>query len=248
MGHPQYVASLIDKGLVLDALENEDEERKKSMLWLLRSVAKEIPDTIADILSPYVAKGGDWPQKVLTSLPWNCRDDSEAIFALRLKLARMGVVGDFVYWKELAKTHPMRPIRLIEAVISTWDTPSLEDNSLSSRGRQSRLEQWGGEELQALKAVAAEHLIDTWDLLMPHVERLTTIKSDEYDSSLEDWLYGDRVRLDGRASISRGIVELLSESGRAMASDKTAAFLLRATKLSVSPSPVVQEILIASYS
>ncbi|MCP4613276.1 MAG: hypothetical protein GY845_31685 [Planctomycetes bacterium] len=248
LGHPQYVSSLIDKRLVLDALENEDEERKKSMLWLLRSVAKEIPDTIVDILSPYVAKGGEWPQKVLNSLPWNCRDDPEAIFALRLKLARIGVVREFVYWKELAKTHPMRPIRLIEAVISTWDTPSLKDNSLSSRGRQSRLEQWGGEELQALKAVAAEHPIDTWDLLMPHVERLTTIKSDEYDISLKDWLYGDRVRLDGRASISRGIVELLSESGRAMTSGKTSAFLLRANKLSLSPSPVVQEILIASYA
>jgi len=248
LGHPQYVTSVIDNGLVLDALENEDEGRKKSMLWLLRSVTKEIPDTIADILSPYVDKLGDWPQKVLTTLPWNCKDDSEAIFALRLKLARIRVIGDFVYWKELAKTHPMRTIQLIEAVISTWNTPRLEDNSLSNRGRQSHLEQWGAEELQTLKVVAAKNPVDTWDLLMPHVERLTTIESEEYDSGLEDWLYADRVRLDARASISRGIVELLCESGRAMASEKPDAFLLRATKLSASPSPVVQEILIASYT
>jgi hypothetical protein len=160
----------------------------------------------------------------------------------------MGIVQDSVYWNEFAKTHPMRTIQLIEAVISTWDTPRLEDNSLSNRGRQSRVEQWGAEELQILETVAAEHPIQTWDLLMPHVQRLTATESDEYDSSIRDWLYGDRVRLHGRASISRGIVELLCESGKAMASEKPDAFLLRATDLSVSPSPVVQEILIASYA
>jgi hypothetical protein len=248
LGHPQYVMSLIEKGLVSDGLQSEAEHKKKPMLWLLESVAKEIPDTIADILSPYVTKGGSWPELVLSSLPWNCEDDSEPMFTLRLKLARMGIVRDSVYWNEFAKTHPMRTIQLIEAVISTWDTPRLEDNSLSGRGRQSRLEEWGGGELQALQAVAAEHTIYTWDLLMPHVQRLTTTQSDEHDSSLNDWLYGDRVRLDGRASISRGIVELLCESGRAMASEKPDAFLLRATDLSVSASPAVQEILIASYA
>jgi hypothetical protein len=248
LGHPQYVMSLIEKGLVSDGLQSEAEHKKKPMLWLLESVAKEIPDTIADILSPYVTKGGSWPELVLSSLPWNCEDDSEPMFTLRLKLARMGIVQDSVYWNEFAKTHPMRTIQLIEAVISIWDTPRLEDNSLSSRGRQSRLEEWGGGELQALQAVAAEHTIYTWDLLMPHVQRLTTTQSGECDSGLRDWLYGDRVRLDGRASISRGIVELLCESGRAMASETPDAFLLRATDLSVSPSPVVQEILIASYA
>ncbi len=248
LGHPQYVMSLIEKGLVSNALQSGAEDKQKSVLWLLGSVAKQIPDTVADILSPYVDKGGDWSNKVLATLPWNCRDDSEAMFALRLKLARIGVVRDSVYWKELAQVHPMRPLRLIEALISTWDTPRLEDNSLSSRGRQSRLEEWGGGELQALQAVAAGHPIPTWDLLMPHVQRLTTTESDECDSGLRDWLYGDRVRLDGRASISRGIVELLCESGKAMASEKTDAFLLRATDLSASPSPVVQEILIASYA
>ena len=248
LGKPQYVKFLIDKAVVSDALDSDNEEKRNSMLWLIRSVTEKIPDTITNIISPYISRGGDWPQMVLSSLCWNCKDDSEAMFELRLQLVRMGIVKEFVYWKELAKTYPIRTLQLIEAVISTWDTPKLKDNSLSNRGRQSRLEQWGAEEIQNLKAVAINNPVYTWELLMPNVERLTAIKFDRYHGGLNDWLYGDRFGFENaRASISSGIVELLCESGKKMASDNTDVFLERASKLSKSISPVTQQILITSY-
>lgn len=248
-GQPQYIAFLIDKGVVSDALDSDNEEKRNSALWLLRSVAGRIPDSVANILSPYINKGENWPQMVLGSLCWNCKDDSGAMFNLRLQLARMRTVKEFVYWNELAKTHPLRALQLIEAVISTWDTPKLEDNSLSNRGRQSRLEQWGAEEVQILKVVAADNAVDTWDLLMPHVERLTAIECDKYDRTFGDWSDRNQYVLgDGRASISRGIVELLCESGKRMASEKTDVFFQKAHELHNSISPVTHEILITSYA
>ena len=246
-GKPQYIKFLIDKGKVSDAIDSDNEEKRNSMLLLIRSVAAKIPDTITEIISPYISKGGDWPQIVLNTFCWNCKDDSEAMFKLRLRLARMGIVKDFVYWKELAKIHPKRTIKLVEAVISTWNTPRLKDNSLSNRGRQSRLEHWGAE-IQSLKEVSINNPVYTWDLLMPHVERLTAIKVDRYDGGLDDWLNGDRFGFENaRASISSGIVELLCESGKRMASENTDLFLQKTSELNNSISPVTQQILITSY-
>ncbi|UCG68602.1 MAG: hypothetical protein JSV09_12450, partial [Thermoplasmata archaeon] len=248
-GQPQYIIFLMDKGLISEALDSDNQEKINSALWLLRSVAQRIPDSVTDVLSPYINKGDNWPQMVLGSLCWNCKDDSEAMFELRLRLARMRIVKEFVYWKELAKIHPKRALRLIEAVISTWDSTKLEDNSLSNRGRQSRLEQWGAEEVQVLKLVAADNAGDTWDLLIPHVERLTAIECEKYDRTLGDW--SDRNQYvfgDGKVSISRGIVELLFESGKRMSSENTEMFLQKVNKLHDSISPVVHEILITSYA
>lgn len=248
-GQPQYIRFLIDKGVVSEALDGSDEEKRDSALRLLRSVASRIPDSVADILSPYINKGENWPQMVLGCLCWNCKDDSGTMFNLRLQLARMRTIKEYVYWKELAKIHPMRSLQLIEAVISTWDTPKLEDNTLSNRGRQSRLEQWSIEEVQALKVVASDNAFDIWNLLIPHVERLTAVEFDKYNSSLNDWLYDDRFGLDNaRASISRGIVKLLCEAGKKLASENVDIFLQKARELHSSISPVIHEILITSYA
>jgi hypothetical protein len=245
----QYIKLLIDKGLLSDSLDSDNEEKRNSALWLLRSVNSIIPDSVVNILSPYIHKDRNWPEMVLGSLCWNCKDDSDAMFELRLQLARMRIVKEFVYWKELAKEYPIRALRLIESVISTWDTPKLEDNSLSNRGRQSRLEQWGPEEIQFLKIVASENAVDTWDLFMPHVERLTAVEFDRYDRTLSDWLDRNQYVLDdGRASISRGIVELLFESGKKLASENADVFLQKARELHNSISPVTHEILITSYA
>lgn len=246
---PQYIRLLIDNGLISDALDSDNEEKRNSALWLLRSVAEKIPDSVTNILSPYIEKGDNWPQMILGSLCWNCKDDSEDMFELRLRLARMRIVKEFVYWKEFSEMYPMRALRLIEAVISTWNTPVLEDSSLSNRGRQSRLEQWGAEEIHALKTVATDNAFDTWELLMPHVERLTAVGCDRHDRALDDWLYHNLYHIDnGKASISRGIVELLCESGKRMASENADVFLQKTHKFHDSNSPVTHEILITSYT
>lgn len=249
LGQPAYVQFLMDEGVFSTLFDSTDEKDRNTASWLLRSVATKIPDAVTNLLRPYVSKGPDWPQLVLSSLCWNYEDDSDTMFELRLELVPLGAVKDYVAWNKLAAAHPMRVLRLIEAVISTWRTPTLKDDSLASQGRQSHIENWTGEELQVLKAVAAAHSVETWDLLMPHVRRLTDIAADRYDENVKDWLSGDRFGLDnGKAAISRGIVELLCEAGRAMASANTNAFLSRAQELDDGVSLVIQEILIESYA
>jgi hypothetical protein len=248
LGKAQYIQLLINKKLASEWLDSNDENKRNKMLWLLRTVSEIIPDQISEFLSPYINYGGDWPQFVLGAIGWSEENDSNSMFELRLKLARMGQVRDYIFWSKMAKKHPIRTIHLIEAVISTWDGPSLEENTISKRGRQSRLEQWSLEDLQTLKNVASNNAVETWDLLMPHVERLTAIKMDNH-GNLNDWRYGDRFDIDsGRASISRGIVEILCEAGCVLAKNKPSDFLKRAEKLNKSISPITQEILITSYT
>lgn len=247
-GQPQYVQFLIDQGLVSNLLDGKDEEDRNTALWLLHSVAEKIPDAVTRLLSPYVSKGGDWAQLVLGGLCWNWEKDSDAMFELKLQLARMGVVNGFVNWKGLAGRDPVRAPRLIEAVVSNWDIPSLKDNSLSRRATRSRLEHWTAEDLQALKTTASTRPAETWNLLMPHVERLTAVESDRYDSLLDGWLHGDRFEIDDAgASICRGIVELLCESGKRLASTDDGGFVSSTQSLRDSISPVTQEILATSY-
>ncbi|MBN1974419.1 MAG: hypothetical protein JW787_12330 [Sedimentisphaerales bacterium] len=249
LGQPQYIKLLLEKGLITAALDSESEKIINSALWLLHSVNNKTPDSIVKVLSLYIEKGENWPQRVLNALCWNPKDDSEAMFELRLQLARMQKVTDYCLRGELAKTHPMRVIKLIEAIISTWNTPKLKENSLSNRGRQSRLEQWGAEDVQAFKLIASNHARDAWALLMPHIERLSNIKCDKYDENLNDWTDRNHYVLgNGRAPISRGIVEMLCEAGKKLASDDPEYFLEKVKEHQNSDSYIIQEILIYSYA
>lgn len=248
-GQPQYVEFLIGEGLMSRLFDSKEEGDRNTAWWLVYSVAEKIPDAVTGLLSPYMSKGGEWPQLVFGSLCWNCEKDSDAMFELRLDLARMGIVKEFVDWKALTQTHPLRAIRLIEAVISAWDAADSEDDASPRRNKRVRLEQWTADDVQGLKTAVTNCATETWDLLMPHVERLTAIKTDEYDPSLRGWVDDDRLGLDnGGESIRRGVVELLCESGKKMATDDPACFARDTEGLRNSISRVTQEILITSYA
>ncbi len=248
-GHPQYIQFLIDRGVASRLLDGTDETDRNTMLWLLHGVASQIPDPVAGLLAPYVDRGGEWPQLVLGGLCWGCEDDSDSMFEIRLRLARLGVLREYVQWQKLAAVQPMRIPRLIEAVMSAWDTPSPQDDSSSCGRGRSHLENWTADDLQAMKAAVRSCPLETWKLLMPHVERLTANCDNRRDAGLKDWLYGDRFELDeGGASIRRGIVELLCESGSTMASSDPESFLACTQRLRSKPSLAVEEILITSYA
>ncbi|HNS20579.1 MAG TPA: hypothetical protein PKH24_08765 [Sedimentisphaerales bacterium] len=247
-GQPQYVQFLIAKGLMSRLFDSKEGGDRNTARWLVYSVAEKIPDVVTDLLSPCVGKGGEWLQLVLASLCWDCEKDSDAMFELRLDLARAGIVKAFVNWKALTQTHPLRAIRLIEAVISTWDTAPKSSPS-PQRNTRVRFEQWTADDVQGLKAAATKHAAETWTLLMPHVERLTSIEADQYDPRLADWPDSNRYRHDDMSEpIHRGVVELLCESGRKMATDDPSRFAQDTEALRNSISHVTQEILITSYA
>ena len=241
-GHHQWVSYLLSAGVISKWIESENEREVNRALWLLRSVAEHIPDRVTEMLAPLVAKGDNWPARILNSICWREAHDSEKMFELRLQLARLGYVKDFVDWKTLCARYPLRAVRLIEAVLSTWNI----DDKETLVGRKGRLERWYDEDLKALHGTVKTCPARTWDLLMPHVERLTSIQADHYDPRLQKWsgAWFSRHETD----MARGVVELLIFAGRVLAAQQPDELTARTHHLKNSISPVVQEIIIEAYS
>ncbi|MBW2093185.1 MAG: hypothetical protein JRI34_13820, partial [Deltaproteobacteria bacterium] len=242
LGHHPWVSYLLEAGLISKWLESEDEQEVNRVLWLLRSVAEHIPDRVTQVLTPLVGKGDDWPARILDAICWREADDSEKMFELRLQLARLGYVKDFVDWKTLCARYPLRAVRLIEAVLSTWNI----DDKETLVGRKGRLERWYDEDLKALHGAVKTCPAQTWELLMPHVKRLTSIQADYFDPRLRKWLGAWFSRHE--TDMARGVVELLILAGQVLATEKPDELTERTHHLKNSISPVVQEIIIEAYS
>jgi len=108
------------------------------------------------------------------------------------------------------------------------------------------LERWYDQDLEALHGAVKKYPAQTWDLLMPHVERLTGIQADDYDPRLQKWR--DAWFSRHETDIARGAVELLILAGQVLAAEQPDELIARVIPLGKSISPVVQEIIIAAYA
>ena len=234
--HIQWISYLLESGVIAKWLSSSDDHKVNQALWLLRSVNEYIPDQVTEILSPFVNEGDTWPERVLNTICWNETEDSDQMFELRLQLIRIGKVKDFVDWKSLCAKYPLRALRLIEAVISTNQFD--EDITMQRKGK---LETWYVHDLDALYSAVKRFPVQTWDLLMPHVEKFTS-----YRASIYGWT--DGIDSGQETGIARGVVKLLILSGQILASEQTDQLIVRTVPLEKSPSPVVQEIILASYT
>ncbi|MCP4701467.1 MAG: hypothetical protein GY862_32120 [Gammaproteobacteria bacterium] len=241
-GHPAYVSYLLVQGVIARWLNSGEEKTVSRALWLLRSVAEKIPDEVTSILEPYAEQGGDWPVKVLDALCQSEKDDSEAMFQLRLKLTRLGFFREYLFWEKLAEKHPLRTIQLLEAIISSWKT----GRGNTSNGQKKRIERWYDKEYEALNKVAAGHPRETWDCLMPQIERLTVVQMDPYGIHLERWR--KNTPQDREKDIARGLVELVIMAGRTLAVQQADELLTRTVPLENCPSHIVQEMLFDIYA
>ncbi len=242
LGHHPWVSYLLNVGLISKWIESEDEQEVNRALWLLRTVAEHIPDPVTEILAPFVGKGDDWPARILKAICWREAHDSEKMFELRLQLAGLGYVKDFVDWKTLCARYPLRAVRLIEAVLSTWN---IDEKETSAR-KKRRLERWYDQDLEALNKAVKNYPARTWDLLMPHVGRLTSIQAEHYDPRLQRWM---DIRFSRHETdMARGVVELLILAGQVLATEEPDELTARTYPLENSISPVVQKIIIDAYS
>ena len=190
LGHPPYVSLLIERGIIAEWLNSPVEEDVNRALRLLRSVNEIIPDIVSKLLEPFETHGGEWPGSILGTLPWTSADDSDRMFQLRLRLARLGNVAGYVDWRSFSSKYPDRALQLIEAVVSTWETKAdATDEEVDKRvpGQRRRLEHWYEDDVQALLDAVNECPVATWDLLMPHIVRLTSFEPKAYDPRLEMW-------------------------------------------------------------
>ncbi|WP_213183346.1 hypothetical protein [Desulfosarcina cetonica] len=241
-GHASWVLYMLEQGIIANWLSGMEEQKTNRALWLLRSVAESIPDQVTDVLQPYLNEGGKWPQRILNTICWKAVDDSEQMFEIRLQLARMGQVSDFIAWKPYCEKYPLRAIRLIEAVISTWRI----DDEQNASGQKDRLEKWYDEDIQALYSAVEQFPGQTWDMLVDHIERLTGISNELFDPRLERW--NDPLLDEKSEDIARGVVKLVISAGQAMAANQPDDLIKRVGLLENSISPIIQKIIISAYA
>jgi len=241
-GHPPHVLFLCDKGIIGQWLDSESDDTVNRALWLLRSVADRSPDAVIEVLEPYIEKGGTWPGRINSALPWKTDEDSDHMFRIRLILFRLGEYPSFIDWKALCEKHSFRAVQLMEAVLSTWNV-----NGDESMGTQkSRIEKWYDKDSEAINKVVNDFPKETWDHLLPHIERLTRFESEAYDSHQEKWRE-HRYREDRIIEFARGVVELTSLAGKILAKEFPKDLLQRTKLLEASTSPVIQKILAEAY-
>lgn len=242
IGHPPYSLFLCDNGTIVQWLDSENEDTINRAMWLLRSVVDKTPDVVTEILEPYIEKGSAWIRRINSTVPWKIDDDTDQMFQMRLKLVRLGEYPSFIDWEALCKKHSLRTIQFIEAVLSTWN---VNDDD-SKDAQKSRLEKWYEKDYEAINKVGKDFPKETWDLLLPHIERLTRFESDPYNLRHDKWRE-DRYREDRIVELARGVVELTSGAGKKLAKEYPKDLLQRVQSLELSTSPVITEILAEAY-
>jgi len=100
--------------------------------------------------------------------------------------------------------------------------------------------------LEALNNAVKKYSAQTWDLLIGHIERLTSIQTNHSSSSMERWQKSDFHHSE--TDIARGIVELVILAGQTLVAGQPNELIIRTESLKNSISPVVQEIIIEVYT
>lgn len=242
--HPPFVKLLIEDGTISRWLEMD--EWRNAALWMLRNIAEVMPDSVVEILAPYARRDGEWKKRVLGCLSWNPEDDSGSMFELRLELARQGEFREYVDWDKLPGH---RSLQLLEAVLTYWEPADLPQDYLGrDRNRRLRFENWSDRDLAHFVRVVRDMPEQAWAMLMPHICRLAP-QSGEPTRPLELWMDGDNHGIrQGIECVPYGLVQLAVEAGKCLANQDGRAFWQRTEPLRSHGSPIVQYVLIETYS
>jgi len=243
LGHPPYIQSLIEKGIITNWLNNSDNKKIQTALWLLRSVNEKCGDTVTKLLEPYITKSEDWTKWILNTLCFDPSKDSNKMFELRLKLARKGLVEGHIAWPRLVKSDGKRAIKLIEAYLSSWDPNKRSEK----QNHHSNFKTWSEDDFKALKKTANKYPKLLWELLLPHVDRLTSVNSENISIDLDLWHETSHVGYRENY-MELGIVELCIKAGKLLAKELPKDFFVNTETFRGSYSPIIQRILIESYS
>ena len=170
-GNIYLIRRLISNGILSNWLNSGDDRIINQGLGLLQSISNKMPDGAAEILESFIDKDGDWPNKILRTICWKITDDSDRMFELRLNLIRRGVILNFIDWESLCEKYPLRSLKLIEAILSTKNPEMIKDNYLGYKSPEYEI--LDTKELVSLYSVAQTYPEETWECLMPYIERLT---------------------------------------------------------------------------
>ncbi len=248
-GNPVYAKMLIKEGIAALWLNSGEQKKQNYVIILFMQVSEKIPDEVTGCIEPYLGKGEQFQSEMIKCL---CRDvtkDSERMFELRLKLAKRGHFFDYVDWKELSQHNSLWCLRLIEAVVSTWQINTLKDHTSSSYWNSSHFDHWSSDDYNAIKDAAIKNSSQTWELFVPHILRLTECNAQQDEYMLGLWLdepvHGN---IETRKNILHCITDFVSEAGIVLAREQTNYFLDSISKICVFDSPAIERILTKSLA
>jgi hypothetical protein len=245
IGNAAIIRTLVHDGVITAWLQSDD--RRPEALWLLRTVAEKIPDDVVQVLRPLAEESDEWRTQILGCLAWNAEDDSDAMFELRLNLARVGVFRDFISWKKLSAN---RVLRLLDAVMASCGPDDFRERFGRTSGRRSRIEHWSDDDVTALVGAARNAPDDAWRMLSQHIVRLAPDTEDaDGGTSINRWLdsdvHGVRRNMEG---MPHSLVRAAIEAGRVLAVGDGELFWRETEGLRGLASPVIRCLLIESYS
>jgi hypothetical protein len=243
LGNAPYVKWLIDKGHMEEWLNSDD--KCSSALWICRTAPASTQDLVAELLLPFLDRGDKWPELVFRSLPWQVEDDSDAMFEMRLTLARRGIYREHISWDKIEHE---RVWRLLDAVVTSWTADDLPTDYI--RGNpSSRREAFSNDDLQYLIAAIQKQPGIAWLSLIEHIRRLSPAFDEEGRRALELWLDGDRFQIrHGLESAPHALVSLCIEAGKCLAEVNGEQFWNETCLLRLDPSPILQFIFVEVYA
>lgn len=238
-GNKAWTELIINNGILNSWLNGECPKQRKDAFALLRSIAHVIPDKVTELLDPYVNQGDKWFADILDVIGWDVAKDSDKLFKIRIKLLTYNYFPPFLDWPEIAESNPLRAINLVVVLLN------LLPEKIDMYNRVDHFQRCHGHEIKALLQTAGYRPIDTWKKLMPVVMQMTSNwPESKFDSSIEQWKF----ERDSHKTLERCSVEMLIQAGRSIAEHDPVLFIDLTRDCETNPSPVVQEILIESYS
>ena len=238
IGNPGFIQFLISNAIIKQWLFSENDLKKTRAVQLLYSVNEIIGDSVAGVLTEYLANGGS-PNHIESALPIPIQNDSDGLFVIRLQLAAIGHTPRHIDWKQFCSKHPHRALPLIDATLSNWKSPKPDYKS--RYGQESAFEKVRSEEARLIIDALSKTPVDTFKNLFAHVVRLVDFKPDQYDNALDHWLDLDRV--DQSRHLALVVVRSVIQSGQLFANSEPDELLNVLRKFYKSQSPVIQSII-----
>lgn len=107
---------LCQGGLIERWLRSASERLTELALNIIRWWSRRHGNLVATLLGPFFGCPDPWPHRLASALPFDPLEDSENLFALRLRLIRAGVCKSrFLFSKELTAQRPDRAVDLLIA-------------------------------------------------------------------------------------------------------------------------------------
>ncbi len=164
-GQAPWFEALDDRGIWAAWLANQDENYQRQALHMLLYAAEKCGDRVARLLMPYMEKDATWTQNILGVLPFDPTHDSDALFEVRLGLAKTGAYdADHIEWDKLATSQPDRFVKLATYILLAFALSVSRGEDRHRPGRHPEISWLGLDKLNSYSIPGPDQAF-AWEML-----------------------------------------------------------------------------------